>query len=62
VAHVVVDFKDFEDAHSTLVADLTTSVAAYRLHDLRLRQLPGLDSQCAQFRLAKFSWLFAVGA
>ena len=28
--------EDFEDAHSTLVADLTASVAADRLHDLRL--------------------------
>src|SRR5882724_12163835 len=36
VAHVVVDLKNFEDAHSTLVADLTTSVASHRLHDLRL--------------------------
>jgi hypothetical protein len=44
VTHFIVDYKIFEYAHSSLVANVTTVFASNWLHYLRFRQTAGLNS------------------
>ena len=62
MADFIVDDKDFEYAHSALIANLSALLASDRLHDLGFADLPGFNLQRTQLRLGQFAWLFAIVA